>query len=126
LTPDSGAACLGSTEQFTVGLDSPTHEGERLYAKFTDGQAEVLARVDRMAILVSVVSTNVADMKLTHMGNFGGQVFASGQAPIGDSDAVIVATDVGGEGKYQVRFNFDQDKGHPPRQGRKKRGKKSK
>lgn len=79
-----------------------------------------------MAILVSVVSTNVADMKLTHMGNFGGHAFASGQAPIGDSDAVIVATDVGGEGKYHVRSNFDADKGHPPRQVRKKRGKKSK
>jgi hypothetical protein len=77
-----------------------------------------------MEISVSVVSTNAADMKLTHMGNFDGHVFATGQAPIGDTKAVIVATDVGGQGKYQVRFNFDADKGQPPRQVPKKRGKK--
>ena len=116
----------GSTEQFTVELNSPTHEGERIHARFTDGESEVLATVDRMEISVSVVSTNAANMKLTHMGNFDGHAFATGQAPIGDTKAVIVATDVGGQGRYQVRFNFDADKGHPPRQVPKKRGKESK
>jgi len=113
-------------EQFTVELDPPTHEGERLYAKYTDGESEVFALVDKMVIKMSVVSTNSADMKFTHAGNFSGHGFATGQAPIGDTQAVIVATDVGGEGKMQVRFNFDPDKGHPPRQVRKKRGKKNK
>lgn len=102
-------------EQFTVDLDTPTHEGERLYAKCTDGESEVHALVDKMVVTVSVVSTNAADMKFTHAGNFVGHQFATGQAPIGDTQAVIVATDVGGEGKMQVRFNFDPDKGHPPR-----------
>jgi hypothetical protein len=111
-------------ERFTVELDPPIHEGERLYAKCTDGESEVFALVDKMVIKMSVVSTNSADMKFTHAGNFTGHGFATGQAPIGDTQAVIVATDVGGEGKMQVRFNFDPDKGHPPREVSKKGSKK--
>ena len=111
-------------EQFTVELDPPTYEGERLYAKCTDGESEVFALVDKMVVKMSVVSTNSADMKFSHAGDFVGHGFATGQAPIGDTQAVIVATDVGGEGKMQVRFNFDSDKGHPPRPRPKKRGKK--
>ncbi|MGC2652026.1 MAG: hypothetical protein WA317_00140 [Mycobacterium sp.] len=101
-------------KQFTVELDPPVHEGERLHVKCTDGEVEVFAVVDKMVVTLSVVSTNMADMKFTHAGNFVGHGFATGQAPIGDTHAVIVATDVDGEGKTQVRFNFDADKGHPP------------
>jgi hypothetical protein len=110
-------------ERFTIELDPPTHDGERLYAKYTDGESEVFALVDKMVIKMSVVSTNSADMKLTHAGSFVGHGFATGQAPIGDTQAVIVATDVDGERKLQVRFNFDPDTGHPPREARKKRKK---
>jgi hypothetical protein len=126
--PQSYAAVVDSFQtDFTFNLDSPTHESDRLYIIATDGKSEVVASVDQLLITASVVTTNTANVKHTHTGKAFGQMFASGSAPIGDTEAVIVTTEVGGAQKSQVRFNFDASKGHPKQpKARKKRSKKSK
>ncbi|KMV23879.1 hypothetical protein [Mycobacterium heckeshornense] len=64
--------------------------------------------VERLGVEARVSSTNRADMDLTETGDFCGNIFATGLAPIGDGEARFVVTDVPGAGtKMMARFQYE-------------------
>jgi hypothetical protein len=97
---------------FTVPtLIQPAHDGERLHVVLTDGTSEVVVPVDTLDITARVTATNTAKSNLEEIGNYGGHLFATGQAPIGDSTARFVVTDVPGVGmKGMARFQYEVGK----------------
>jgi hypothetical protein len=114
-----------SDRQVSVQMASPQYYGERFYVLGTDGGSERLALVERLDVEARVFSTNRADMNLTETGDFGGNIFATGVAPIGNSEARFVVTDVPGAGtKMMARFQYEAGKKPTPpkkRSGGKKR-----
>jgi len=55
----------------------------------TEGGSARLALVERLGVEARVSSTNRADMDLTETGDFCGNIFATGLAPIGDGEAAL-------------------------------------
>jgi hypothetical protein len=77
----------GYQRNVTVPMGSPRYYGERLYVSVTNGNSEGLALVDTLEVTARASATNRADMNLTETGDYGGNIFATGVAAIGDSEA---------------------------------------
>jgi hypothetical protein len=106
--PNVALSETASDRAISVQMAVPRYYGERLYILVTDGGSETLAMVDQLDVEARVFSTNRADMNLTESGDFGGNIFATGVAPIGDSEARFVVTDVPGVGtKMMARFQYE-------------------
>ena len=110
ITEDAQAfmAEQASDETTIVTVDEPALDGERLHVlmRSADGETELLAVLDRLAITVRFSATGMTNHTLTHGGDFDGADFATGTGQVGNypSRFTMVNTLAGPRGMLRPQY----------------------
>jgi hypothetical protein len=94
-----------SYHDLALSIDCPTYDGEHLYVEAADGQPEHFASVDRLEITMLFMTTGMAQIHLTEIGDLDGNGFATGVSPTGPTGSRSVA--VGTPGGMATETSFE-------------------